>query len=74
MIHEIWIEGFLITGSEGTPTRASFVGKSEGNTFREAVLNWHKNHPDASSFNPQTLSYWGCQLYPTEGEARRSFG
>ena len=73
MIHNIWMEGFLITGSEGTPTTASFVGKCEGNSFREAVLNWYKNHPDAS-FNPQTLSYWGCQLYPTEGEARRSFG
>jgi len=75
MTYNIWMEGFLCTGMEGTPAPASFVGQAEGNTFKEAVVNWYKNHPDRLlNFNEEHLTDWGCRLYPSEGEARRSFG
>ena len=73
MTYEIWMEGFLVTGMEGTPAPASFVGKAEGIDFPDAVRNWYNNHP-TGNFNPETLSDWGCRLFPNEQEARRSFG
>lgn len=68
--YEIWMEGFLCTGMEGTPATASFVGESYGVDFRDAVLNWYKKHPNIN-FNPETLSDWGCRLYPTKKEAQQ---
>ncbi len=67
---EIWMEGYLITGGGGG---ASFVGSASGVTFHEAVLNWYKDHPNVN-FNPETLTDWGCRLYPTYAEAKRAFG
>jgi len=32
------------------------------------------NRTWARSYDSKQLSYWGCGLYPTEAQARRSFG
>ena len=69
--HQIWMEGFHIAGRDRVG--ASFVGSAEGNSFREAVLKWYRDHPN-SSFHPTHLTNWGCGHYPTEAEARKSFG
>ena len=73
MVYDIWMEGFHIQG--GGPVQASFLGQSEGKDFKEAVLKWYDEHPiQKHSFNPDTLSDWGCRLYPTEAEARKFMG
>lgn len=83
MKFDIWTEGYLATGMEGIPARAKLVAKDvEGKTFDDAVKNW------VASQDPQELEdswgdysfyegkhfLWGCQLFPTEEEARKSFG
>jgi len=68
---DIWMEGFHIQG--GGPEPARFVGRAEGETFRDACLTWFNAHPD-SNFNPDSLCVWGCRLYSNEAEARKSFG
>jgi hypothetical protein len=71
VLWDIWAEGFMFSLDERA--QASLVGKAEGATFRDACINWYKEHP-TTNFNPETLSDWGCRLFPTEAEARRSFG
>lgn len=68
---EIWMEGFMITGGGAKAVRITAGAK--GRTFTEAVKSYYRTHPD-SNFNPDTLSVWGCKLYPTETEARKAFG
>jgi hypothetical protein len=69
-IYEIWREGFRIQGESGP---AEQLGIASGKNFREAVLQWYEEHPD-TNFNPDTLTFWGCNHYPTEQEARKTFG
>ena len=71
-VFDIWMEGFRLSG-EGEEANASFVGRAEGASFEEACHNYYKAHISAD-FNPQYLSVWGCRLFPTEAEARASFG
>ena len=67
------MEGFHIQG--GGPEPASFLGQSEGETFREAVLKWYDEHPlRKHDFNPDQLSDWGCRLFDNEKDARRFMG
>lgn len=72
---EIWMEGYRATCEHGT---AHFVGLSRGFDFEDAVRRWYA-HPTratraAKFFDQQTLSYWGCRLFPTEKEARKAYG
>jgi hypothetical protein len=69
MIYEIWMSGFHIQG--GDATGAHFFGKSEGNSFKEALINYYKFD---GLFDPNQLTYWGCGLHETESEARKLFG
>lgn len=71
-VYEIWMEGFCITGGRA---QASYVGSMEGESFEDAVKKWYAAHPERSfNFNPETLTDWGCGLFPDEASARRSFG
>lgn len=70
MTFEIWMEGFRISGGEA---KASYVGKAEGNNFREAVINWYSKH-FSSTFDAEHLTDWGCELFPSEEQARKRFG
>ena len=70
--YQLWMEGYMITGGRSD---ASFIGTSKGENFADAVVNYYNNHPEkASSFNKENLTYWGCQIYPSEREARETFG
>lgn len=72
---DIWTEGFLIQGMD-EPAKASLVAKDvEADSFKEAVRkHYSKDGKINSLIDLERLTYWGCRLYPTEKEARRSFG
>ena len=69
-VWEIWTEGFAATGESGP---AHKVGEVLAFTFPDAVRIWYDQHP-SPDFNPERLTFWGCRLFPTEAEARASFG
>lgn len=68
--YNIWMEGAQFTGGG---FQASYVGAAEGSNFREAVRNWFKNNPSIN-FDSNNLTEWGCRLFPSEAQARKSFG
>lgn len=77
MKFDIWVEGYCATG--GSSTAQLMASNVEGKTFRDAVLNWYNSNPEEiekgwGSFNEKKLSFWGCRVFPTEEEARKSFG
>jgi hypothetical protein len=74
MTYEIWSEGFRATGESG---EARLEGIIEADTFLEAcdklaaIKEWDKR---PGYYNRDHLTVWGCRLFTSEGEARRSFG
>ena len=69
---EIWSEGFSATGNSGTAQR---WGNAVGRTFKEACLEYSRGDANFDNyFNLNRLTFWGCKLYPSEEEARKSFG
>ncbi len=73
MIFEIWEEGYSSTGMRALARK---VGEVEGPTFKEAArkLGDEKYGDNDLYWDPDEISLWGCRWYPTELEARRSFG
>jgi len=72
LLWEIWSEGFRATGDSGG---ATLHGKEYGTTFKKAVITFASNNPNfAEYFNKKEMSYWGCQLFDNESDARESFG
>jgi len=70
--YEIWVEGWKATGGGG---RARFFGAAWGETFRDACVRHMAHREDADRFfDESSLAWWACRLYPTEAEARESFG
>ena len=63
---QIWAEGYAATGDSGG---AMFLGEVWAKTFKEACDLYFKS--DALYKGGR---YWGCRLFPSEEEARRSFG
>lgn len=71
-MYEIWSEGYIATGEHGT---ATFHGRFEGETFKDAVVNWTKKYSDAQQYvSLENMTYWGCRLFDNESDARKSFG
>jgi hypothetical protein len=71
---EIWTEGFVATGES---SRASFLGKFKGETFKDAVISWKNTLTDKHSIqcvDIERMSYWGCRFFDNESDARKSFG
>jgi hypothetical protein len=69
------MEGFLCTGMEGVPAKASLVGKEIANTFKEACVNFYDKHPERKElFNSERLTEWGCKLFDNEVEAKKFLG
>ena len=66
--YEVWCEGYLATGESGT---ASLIGKVKAKSFYEACVELCSKN---EYFNKERLTIWGCNLYPTEKEARKHFG
>jgi hypothetical protein len=68
---EIWSEGYITTGEHGL---ATFEGRANGETFEEACINLLGDKLDKNKDGSPKLSIWACRLFPTEHEARASFG
>lgn len=69
--YEIWSEGFRATGDVGYAQR---MGTAQGNTFREACINFAKtNKPFRAYFGEKNLTHWGCRLFDNENDARKAF-
>jgi len=66
---EVWVEGYSATG-DSAPARR-LAESIEAETFADACeLLLGKD----GLFDAERLTYWGCKLFPTELEARKSFG
>ncbi len=66
---EIWAEGYRATGES---SRAQRVGEAWGITFKQACQRFYAETDD--NYDPNRNTYWGCRLFPSEAEARKSFG
>ncbi len=77
---EVWMEGYIVTGMEGTPSPAHKIIEGDFETFDEAVETWVEKHVVqadkylSKSEKTGRWSYWGCGLYDNEIEARKTFG
>lgn len=74
----VWSEGYQATGESG---QAMLIGIEEAQTFPDACEivadKWRKAYPkDADHWRGEGdgLTLWGCRLFATEDEARRSYG
>jgi hypothetical protein len=68
----IWCEGYAATGEHAT---ANCLGTFEGANFAEACDKWaNRSCTNPDLYDPDRLTYWGCQLFDNEAEARRSYG
>lgn len=80
-VYDVWVEGYAATGEHG---RAWKMGSAPAESFADACkavfMRSIKNEygdfvdRDIGLFDPEELSYWRCYMYPTEAEARRSYG
>ncbi len=84
---DVWEEGFAATGQRG---EARFLGKLKGRNFQDACMRYFlkrelefREEADKSGdwidterwdYNPYRNTYWGCNLYDNEIDARKSFG
>lgn len=69
---DIWVEGYAATGERRNHYR---IGIGRGTTFREACLDLAKKDDEfRKHFRAETLSFWGCRLFPDRLSAARSFG
>ena len=73
IVWPIWREGFLCTGMEGVPQKATFHGNWPGKTFRDACVAWAEKK-NISTFDSEKLTDWDCRLFDNEAEAREAFG
>lgn len=69
---EIWSEGFAATGESGP---ARFHGTSIGIDFKDSCIKFSLANPKfLEYFDSSRMTYWGCELFDNEIEARKSFG
>lgn len=83
--YDIWSEGYISSDGHG---KACFHGAYPGETFDDAVEAFKKNYSGQVDTregyglrneegiipNIKIHSIWACRLFPTESEARKSFG
>ena len=67
MMIDVWSEGYAVSGNSHA---ATFHAKVESKSFRDACILYFGND---SNFNFDNMTYWGCQLYDNEQDARRNF-
>jgi hypothetical protein len=71
--YEIWSEGYRTSGDE--PGYAYHHWTMDGDTFADACVAYAAQDPEfAKYFHEARLTYWGCRLFATEAEARKTFG
>lgn len=71
MVYDIWMEGFQVM--EGSDTASFYARGVEASSFKAACKKAAKEKED-SCYDAKRNTVWGCRLFPTESEARRSFG
>lgn len=72
-MYDIWVEGYAASGDRGVAQRVCTV---EADTFSDACIKANKSgkFQGFGTFDPERLTIWGCHLYPTKAEAKKSFG
>lgn len=68
-LHEIWIEG-----ADDNPTmshRAHPLGRALGETFQEACDALAETLPHPDMYDPEHLTYFGCQLTSQKEDLKR---
>jgi len=65
---EVWGEGYTALG-RAVP--AALLGVADAKTFVQAC---HIVLGDLPEFDCENLTYWGCQLFSNELDARKSHG
>lgn len=72
-LYEVWREGYQVSGNEGTAVK---VGEITASSFEEAVCELAKDPNTGIKYRTgdNTPHIWGMSLFPTEAEARKTFG
>lgn len=75
-VFQIWCEGYLCSGMEGTPATARLIAEHEGVDFKDACVraNAAGMFEGYGDFDAERLSVWGCDLFDNEADARKAFG
>jgi hypothetical protein len=69
---DLWMEGYRATGDHGT---AQYLGKVEAKTFQEACDVFCKERmAEPWLYDATRRTYWGCQIFDNEADARKRFG
>lgn len=74
MKYNVWIEGYLCTGMEGCPEPGRLLGTVEAESFKEACALICAKEKLLSLYDSERNTVWGCRLFETEKDARKSFG
>jgi len=69
--HDVWMEGYRANGQSA---QARYLGSHYGQSFEEACREQVRTHQLGADYNSERNTVWGCRLFPTEEEARASFG
>jgi len=67
----VWREGYQCTGEHEQAHLMGVIAKEVAPTFEDACRMAGSN---ASQFDPERLTVWGCRLFDNEEAARKSFG
>ena len=77
-VFEIWDSGYRATGECSYAHR---LGSAWGISFKAACITFFYGSNDPrkhTDFDPDTMTYWGCKLFPDGEEAKKheleSFG
>ena len=68
--YHIWCEGFSISGAYA---KAEYIGCELGVSFSDAVRAYFAKYSNRD-FNSENLTVFGCRLFQSEEDARKSFG
>ncbi len=66
---QIWSEGYIVMGNSAG---AQYHGEMEAKTFESACKKFFTSKEHKRYFHNGT--YWGCELFDNEQDARKSFG
>lgn len=70
--YEIWSEGYRASGDSSGAIKH---GEADGENFKEAVARFATENPKFYTYySPIQNTYWGCELFDNEVDARRRFG
>ena len=72
---DVWSEGYAATGDR---SGARLEGQVDAETFpeacRKACVDSGKWKEEPGGFDPKGLTVWGCRLFDSESDARKTFG